>query len=327
MKFIYLFASLLVCFGAKASDCGPITLADMSYASGSIFANIDRFILEHAYECNAELVPGDTMPTTASMVEKGKPDIASELWTNSIADLIEANVENGVLVVAGDSLFDGGEEGLWVPSYLVEDYPEIATMEGVIKHSYLFTHPEDNQKSAIYGCPSGWKCQIIVGNLYHAFDLETQGFELVDPGSSAGLAGSIVKAYERKEAWLGYYWAPTAILGKYDMVKVDFQKEFDEQHWNTCIIQEDCDQPKVSPFPASPVRTVVTANFNQRYPQLMEYFNTRGIGNDVMNKLLAWKDAEQADTEETMYHFLEQYSHIWKQWLSNERSQKVEAAL
>ncbi|WP_026958773.1 ABC transporter substrate-binding protein [Aliagarivorans taiwanensis] len=327
MKLNYLLLSLLICFGAKASDCGPITIADMTYASGSIFANIDRFILEHGYGCDAELVPGDTMPTTAAMVQKGKPDIAPELWTNSIADLIETNVENGVLVIAGNSLSDGGEEGLWVPSYLVEANPELATMEGVIKHAELFTHPEDDRKSAVYGCPSGWKCQIIVGNLFKAFDLEARGFELVDPGSSAGLSGSIVKAYERQEPWLGYYWAPTAILGKYDMVKVDFQHEFDEQHWYGCIIQDDCELPKVSPFPASPVRTVVTANFDQRYPKLMEYLNIRGIGNGDMNKLLAWKDAEQADTEETMYHFLEQYSHIWKPWLSEERARKVEAAL
>ena len=37
------------------------------------------------------------------------------------------------------------------------------------------------------------------------------------PGSAAGLDGSIAKAYENKEPWLGYYWAPTAILGKYPM--------------------------------------------------------------------------------------------------------------
>ncbi|MGG2476329.1 glycine betaine ABC transporter substrate-binding protein, partial [Rhizobium sp. BR5] len=26
---------------------------------------------------------------------------------------------------------------------------------------------------------------------------------------------------EKKQGWLGYYWSPTAILGKYDMVKLD----------------------------------------------------------------------------------------------------------
>ena len=41
-----------------------------------------------------------------------------------------------------------------------------------------------------------------------------------DPGSGEGLAAAIAKAYERKEPFFGYYWAPTSILGKYPMVRV-----------------------------------------------------------------------------------------------------------
>ena len=45
---------------------------------------------------------------------------------------------------------------------------------------------------------------------------------MIDPGSGAALAGSIARAYERQQPWFGYYWSPTPVLGKYDMVKVDF---------------------------------------------------------------------------------------------------------
>ena len=38
---------------------------------------------------------------------------------------------------------------------------------------------------------------------------------LVDPGSAAGLDGSIAKAGDRGENWFGYYWSPTAMVGKY----------------------------------------------------------------------------------------------------------------
>ncbi|MFA0698711.1 glycine betaine ABC transporter substrate-binding protein, partial [Vibrio sp. 10N.222.49.C9] len=74
---------------------------------------------------------------------KGQPDIAPELWTNSVKDAVEKGVEEGRLAYAGKALVDGGEEGFWVPSYLVEEYPELATIEGVKKHAKLFKHPED----------------------------------------------------------------------------------------------------------------------------------------------------------------------------------------
>ncbi|MBL3684762.1 hypothetical protein F2981_21710 (plasmid) [Sinorhizobium meliloti] len=41
-----------------------------------------------------------------------------------------------------------------------------------------------------------------------------------DTGSAAGLDASIAKAYERKAGWLGAYWAPTALLAKYPMVRL-----------------------------------------------------------------------------------------------------------
>lgn len=85
---------------AHANECGSVTIADMNWNSASVIANIDRFILEHGYDCDAELIPGDTMPTATSMIEKGQPDIAPELWTNSVKDAIDKGVEEGRLAYA-----------------------------------------------------------------------------------------------------------------------------------------------------------------------------------------------------------------------------------
>ena len=47
--------------------------------------------------------------------------------------------------------------------------------------------------------------------------MEAKGWAIVETGSAAGLDGSIAKAAERGENWFGYYWSPTAIIGKYDI--------------------------------------------------------------------------------------------------------------
>ena len=59
-----------------AAACGKVTIADMNWNSATVIANVDKFILEQGFGCEAELVPGDTMPTGTSMTEKGEPDIA-----------------------------------------------------------------------------------------------------------------------------------------------------------------------------------------------------------------------------------------------------------
>ncbi|KHD25970.1 ABC transporter substrate-binding protein [Vibrio caribbeanicus] len=324
-------AALLVmsatALNAQASECGKVTIADMNWNSATVIANIDRFILEHGYGCDAELIPGDTMPTGTSMIEKGQPDVAPELWSNSLKDALDKGVADKRLRYAGRSLVDGGEEGFWVPAALVEKYPEIATIEGVKKHAKLFEHPEDPDKSAFYSCPAGWNCQISAGNLFNAMELDKAGFAIVDPGSSAGLSGAIAKANERGEAWFGYYWAPTAVLGKYDMVKVDFGSGVDEEEFVNCTTQSECANPKPTMYPPSPVHTITTEEFATRAPQAYDYFSKRGFTNADMNRLLAWMEDNQADGEEAMFHFLEDYPQIWQAWVSPEVANKIKQAL
>ncbi|SFO81915.1 ABC transporter substrate-binding protein [Enterovibrio norvegicus] len=310
-----------------ASECGKVTIADMNWNSATVIANIDRFILANGYECDAELVPGDTMPTGTSMIEKGEPDIAPEFWSNSLKAALDKGVAEGRLRYAGKTLSEGGVEGFWVPKFLVDKDPSIATIKGVKKNANLFKHPEDPSKSAFYGCPAGWNCQISSGNLFNALNLEEEGFELIDPGSGAGLSGSIAKAYERGEGWFGYYWAPTAVLGKYEMVKVDFGSGIDEEHFKTCTTDAECLDPKPTMYPPSAVDTVITESFAKRAPEAVSYLANRSFTTADLNSLLAWMEENQADGEIAGEYFLNNHADIWSQWVSPEVAKKVKSAL
>ncbi len=312
---------------AQASECGKVTIADMNWSSASLIANVDRFILEHGFGCDASLVPGDTMPTGTSMIEKGEPDIAPEMWSNSLKEALDKGVEEGRLRYAGKSLSDGGEEGFWVPAYMVEQDPSLATIEGIKKNVKLFEHPEDPDRGAFYSCPAGWNCQISAGNLFRSLKLEDAGFDIIDPGSGAGLSGAIAKAYERKEPWFGYYWAPTSVLGKYNMVKVDFGSGIDKDAYVNCITNADCTDDVVTMYPPSLVQTVTTEGFAQRAPEAYEYLTKRAFTNEQMNGLLAWMEDNQADGEYAMENFLLEHEDIWTSWLSADVVKKVKDAL
>ena len=314
-------------FAHAGEACGKVTIADMNWSSATLMANVDRFILEHGYGCDAELVPGDTMPTGASMIEKSEPDVAPEMWSNSLKEALDKGVAEKRLRYAGNSLSDGGEEGFWVPAYMVEKDPSMATIEGIKKNAKLFKHPEDPDLSAFYGCPAGWNCQISANNLFNALDLEESGFEVIDPGSGAGLAGSIAKAYERQEAWFGYYWAPTSVLGKYEMVKVDFGSGVNKDEFVNCTTSENCADPKVTMYPPSLVQTVTTESFASKAPAAYDYLSKRAFTNAQMNGLLAWMEDNQADGEVAMEYFLVEHEDIWTKWVSADVAAKVKDAL
>ena len=182
---------------SAAATCGRVTIARMNWASAEFAAHVDKTILKEGYGCEVSLVPGDTVPALTSMVEKGEPDIAPEVWVNNSHELLAKGVGEGRLVYATEILIDGGDEGWWIPKYVQDANPDIVSIEDALERPDLFKHPEYSDIGAVYSCPSGWACQYINENLFHAYGGEEMGFELVDPGSSAGLDGALAGAYER----------------------------------------------------------------------------------------------------------------------------------
>ncbi len=313
---------------AQAQEsCGRVTIAEMNWASAGVAAWVDKIILEEGYGCKVDLVSGDTMPTFTSMNEKGEPDIAPELWINAVKEPLEKAFAENRLVEAARILEDGGVEGWWIPAYIAKAHPEITSIEKALENPKLFPAPEKPERGGVMNCPAGWNCQITTANLYRALKADEKGFDLVDSGSAAGLDGSIANAYERKQGWLGYYWAPTAILGKYDMVKLPFEKPLDRAEFDRCTVVPDCPDPKVTDYPKSEVFTVVTKTFSQKNAVVMDYLGKRSWKNDTVNGILAWMDEEQATNEDAARHFLETHPTIWKGWLAPEIAGKVEGAL
>ena len=310
------------------TDCGDVSIADMNWASAEFAAHLDAFILKHGYGCNVKIIPGDTVPTTTSMVEKAEPDIAPELWMNSVRETIAQAKEEGKLQIAAAILKDGGEEGWWIPQYTADKHPELKTVQDVLDRPDLFVHPENKNRGGFMTCPAGWGCEVANGNLSKAFEFDKNGFDLIDPGSAAGFDGSIAKAYERNQNWFGYYWAPTAILGKYPMKKLDFASDYDAKNWDGCISKPDCPNPKRSSWTVSEVSTMITANFAQSAPaSVIDYLSKRSFENKRLNVILAWMSENQAPGAEGAERFLKDHEEVWSQWVSDKAVGRIKAAL
>lgn len=313
---------------AAAQECGDISMAEFNWASGELLAAVDKIILEEGYGCDVELVVGGTAPIFASMNEKGSPDIAGEQWVNAVRDLVDTAVAEGRLHNVNSGPITGLGEGWWVPPYFFEEHPELQTALDIIEHPELFPWAEDPSKGAIVGCPAGWGCQHVMNNLFEAYDMEAKGWVLVDPGSAAGLDGSIAKANERHENWLGYYWSPTSIIGKYNMQHVPFGVEYaGDENWHSCISQETCLEPVQTSWIKSEVFTIVTDEFLQNGGEINDYLAARVYPGEVMGAMLVYMSEEQAAGEDAAYEFLATYPEVWKAWVSEEVAAKVEAAL
>lgn len=322
------FAAGLYAFaGSAQADCGSVSIAEMNWASAGIAAHVDKIILEKGYGCTAEIVAGDTMPTFLSMNQKGQPDVAPEFWVNSVRTLLDRAVSAGRLIVGAEILADGAVEGWWIPKFIADDHRDIKTVQQALAHPELFPAPDDHSKGAIHNCPTGWSCQVSTANLFRALGAEDRNFELIDTGTAAGLDGSIAAAFEKKIGWLGYYWAPTAVLGKYEMVKLSFDVPHDKAEWDACTAVPDCPNPKVNSFPTSQAFTLVTREFAEKAAVAMDYMKTRKWKNATVNRILAWQEENKGTNDAAARYFLKTMPEIWTPWVAPDIAEKVKASL
>jgi glycine betaine/proline transport system substrate-binding protein len=263
------------------------------------------------------------------MNEKGKPHVAAELWTNTVAEPLAVAMSEGRLHSAIKGPITELGEGWWVTPETLERNPGFKTVLDILERPDLFPDKEDPSKGAFIGCPAGWGCQLSNQSLFQAFEMEKKGWVLVDPGSQAGLDSSMAKAAQRGENWFGYYWSPTAPIGKYKMQLMDFGVPFaGNDNWDGCIAKgpEGCSDPKPSAWTESVVQTVVTSEI-KAMPNVMSYFGKRIYPGPVMNGMLVYMEENQSTGPDGAVEFLQKHEDVWTKWVSSDVAAKVKKAL
>ncbi len=303
---------------AAHSKCGEVSITEMNWASSQFITQVAKFLMEQGYGCKVTTVPSATVTAATSLAETGKPDIATEMWYNN-APVYEKIEKAGKVKTVANVFRDGGEEGWWIPDYLAKSNPELTKIDGILANPAAVG-------GKFHNCPVGWGCRTANDHYIKAWDFKGKGMEVFNHGSGETLATSIGAAYEDKKPWFGYYWAPTAILGKYKMVKVDVGPADTKVHG--CASNKDCtDTPKKSAYPPSKVVTGVTNAFATSNPDITALMSKMQFTNDQLNTVLAWKKDNKASAEEAAVSFIQANSNIWSQWLNAKAKTKLAALI
>ncbi len=309
--------SMSMMSSTASADCGEVTMTEMDWASSQVVTAVAKFIMEQGYGCKVTTVPSATETAITSLVETGTPDVVTELWINATPayDKLEAE---GKVKTATRVLSDGGVEGWWIPKYVADKHPELKTVQDAINNPELVG-------GVFHNCPDGWVCKKFNDNVAKALNMKEK-MEIFNHGGSETLAASIASAYADKKPWFGYYWAPTAILGKYPMVKLSLgPHKPDVYQCNTK--GDECDTPGVTDFATAKVITAVTTDMAQKNPAIFELMQKLSFTNAQLGEILAWKEDNKASSEEAAAHFLKKYKSVWANWLNDDAKKKLAVLL
>jgi len=298
-----------------------VNFGGMSWESNLVLTDVQRFILEKGYGCQTDVLPTETLAGLAAL-ERGDLDVNTEIWFNSMAAPWKKAEASGKVKGVG-RLYMGGE-AWFIPRYTAERLPELKSAADLPKFKDHFKDPEEPSKGRFYGCPAGWACEVVSGNLYRALGLE-DSFTLYSPGTGAAQKAALTSAYKRKQDMVFYYWFPTPLVGALDLVQLELPTYDADAH--QCLTSARCKDPKPSAYPENPVFTAVNTDFAQAAPTLVAFMSRMSIPQDEMNALLAHMGDSGDDSGDVALWFLKNKTDLWSQWVPPEVAERVRAAL
>jgi len=327
---LVLLATGIALLALPAMGCSPagetetVVFGDLSWDSAQVNNRIAAFIVMHGYGYDdIEYIPGDTI-TILQGLSRGDVHVNMEIWVENQQEPFDEAVAAGTVLDLGNNFGDNWQ-GWLVPRYMIEGdpargiepvAPELRSVADMPDYWELFMDPEDPSKGRFVNSIPGWMCTEFNSEKLVYYGLDEYYTDFIT-GSDAALAGSMAAAYERGEPWFGYYWAPTWVLGKYDMYALE-EPPYDDHIWNST---RGCE------YPSNNVNVAVNAEFGERNPELVEFLTNYNTQTVQHNDVLAYMEEHGASPEEAAMYYLREYEDWWSAWVPSDVAAAVKAAL
>ena len=309
--------------GKTSTQAGETMLrfSDVGWDSIRFHNAVARFVLENAYGYKTEEISGTT-PITYPALQQGDVDVLMEMWTDNVPTYEQDVADKKVLELSVN--FDDDAQGVYVPRYVIEGdsergvapmAPDLKKVSDLSKYANVFADPEEPGKGRLYGAVSGWNIDKVLHLKYIALGL-SENFTYFSPGSDAALAAAFTSAFEKGQAIAGYYWEPTWLTGKYDLVRLG-DEPYDAKTFNDGI----------GDFPA--VRVTICANpaLPEKAPDAAAFLQHYKTSSELTATALAYMNDTKADYLTTAKWFLKENQTLWADWLPADACAKVRDAL
>jgi len=341
MKFLknlilsFVFAGVMALGTTSANAACKVHLGDFDWDSANVHTAIVSFILEKGYGCQVEVTKGSTSPIMAAHYD-GQLDIITEVWRDNIVQMHEEAVNAGKIVELGVNT-PSSTQGFYVDKATSDKYnlkhvddmkkPEIAK---------LFADPEAPGKGRMTSCISGWTCYTINLVKHKVYGLD-EFYTNFDPGSGGALDAAIAGGFKKGKPVFSYYWTPTGLMGKVDLVQLK-EPKYDNACWTKMMaVVEDikANGPEVykDTCACAYVDMALTKSATTKFANdpankpIIDFVKQYSLPTAEVNKSLAFYiDESGGDMEATAKNYLKSDS-AWTKWVPADVAKKVKAAL
>lgn len=198
--------------GVQDTRCGTVTVAENRWVGYSANLAVFSYVARKDLGCKVVVKTEDEGDSWKHLAA-GQVDVILENWGHD--DLKKTYIDERKVAVEAGLTGNQGVIGWYLPPWMVDKYPDIATVEGLKKHTDLFRTDA-----------SGSKGQFLAGDptfvTNDAALLKNLGldFTVVYAGSEEALIKAFRTAQEKKKPMLGYFYSPQWLLAEVPLVHV-----------------------------------------------------------------------------------------------------------
>ncbi|WP_040725833.1 ABC transporter substrate-binding protein [Nocardiopsis chromatogenes] len=297
-------AVLSACGGATSQDVAgddeTVRIAVNGWVGYEASAAVLSYLLEEEMGVKVDQQKIDEQPSWQGLND-GDLDVILENWGHE--DLMEQYGPDGNgTVVDGGPNGNTGTLGWYVPKYLVDEKPELATWEGIRDNTDLFTTPESGDKGEFLAADPAFVTQDQ-GMINH-FDMD---LKIVHAGSEAAQITEMQGRYEKEEPFLAYFYDPQWLQSEIDLVHVEFPE-----------YEEGCadDEEDVScGYPQYDLNKIFSKEFADAGSPAYELLKNWEWTNEDQNEVAKMIADDGMDPEEAAEKWVTDNGDVWQDWI------------
>lgn len=292
---------------AEAVETRDVTieLAENPWSGSQVNVAVAKILLEEQLGYPVEIVSIDENAQWSALAS-GDLDASLEVWPSGHADNAALYIDEQGSVENVGLLGPVGEIGWFMPSYVLEENPDLATWEG-------FTGPAAAELFAT--AETGDQGQFLAGDQswvqYDADIIENLGmdFDVVTAGSEEALLASLDSAYSREEPLVFYFWTPHSVHAQYDLTQVELPAYSEE-----CYAQAD-EGGVACAYPSDELYKIVSAQLAEEAPEAYEFLTNFNYSTEDQIEMIAAVELEGQSPEEAARAWIEANEDTWQAWL------------
>ena len=285
-----------------------ITLAVNPWTGSAVNAHLAKAVMESELGTSVELVEIDENATWPGL-DAGDIDAVLEVWPSGHAEDYATYIEGKKSVVDLGRLGPTAKIGWYVPTFVVEEHPELATWEGFkdAELAGLFATAETGDSGQfLMGDPSyvSYDEQIIA-------NLELP-LQFVVAGSEAALITAIQQAVADEQPVLLNFWQPHWLQSQVELTEVELPEVTD-----TCLESAasgdgayECD------YPVDEIYKAANAGLEEKNPVAFAFLSKMELTTEQQNEIAAMIDADGMAPEEAAATWIEANADIVEAWLA-----------